>query len=238
MTPHAARTSEGEDAASHLVWDLPLRVAHWALAVTVAGAWATHYAGTRWFAWHRALGYATLVLVVFRIVWGFVGPRHARFTSFVRGPAEVLCYLRSRPLRATPGHNPLGALSVIAMLAVLLFQAATGLFANDEIANAGPFYGWIAPATSNRISGLHQANSNLVLGLVVLHLAAVAWYARVAGRPLVRAMITGRKPGTEVPPGEALQDSRTLRALVIIAALVVALALAVRTAPDATIALY
>ena len=84
--------------ASRLVWDLPLRATHWLLALTVAGAWVTHYAGTSWFAWHRALGYATLVLVVFRIVWGFVGTRHARFAVFVRGPGAVLDYLRSRPL--------------------------------------------------------------------------------------------------------------------------------------------
>ena len=238
MTAHAAETSEGPDAATRLVWDLPLRVTHWTLMVTVAGAWATHYAGTRWFAWHRTLGYATLVLVVFRIVWGFVGTKHARFAAFLRGPGAVLAYLRTRPLGATPGHNPLGAVSVIAMLAVLLLQAVTGLFANDEIANAGPFYGWIAPGTSNRLSGLHEANSNVLLALVVLHLVAVAWYARVAGRPLVRAMITGRKPGSEVPAGEAVQHSRTMLALAIVAAVVVALALAVRAAPDATIALY
>jgi cytochrome b len=138
----------------------------------------------------------------------------------------------------TPGHNPLGALSVLAMLAALLFQAATGLFANDEIASAGPFYGWIAPGTSNRITGLHEANSNLLLGLVVLHLCAVAWYVRVAGRPLVRAMLTGRKPASEVPPDEAIEGSRTLLALAVVATLVIALALAVRAAPDSVIALY
>jgi cytochrome b len=228
----------GTAPASRLVWDLPLRATHWALAVTVTGAWATHYAGTRWFAWHRSFGYATLVLVAFRVVWGFVGTRHARFASFVRGPGSVLAYLRSRPLRATPGHNPLGALSVLAMLAVLLVQAATGLFANDEIANAGPFYGWIAPAMSNRISGLHEANSSLLLALLALHVIAIAWYERVAGRSLLRAMITGYKPAAEVPAREAAGDSRTILALAIVTALALALALAVRAAPEAEIALY
>jgi cytochrome b len=225
-------------AAARMVWDLPLRAAHWLLVLTVAGAWATHYAGTRWFTWHRWFGYATLVLVAFRITWGFIGTRHARFAAFVRGPAGLVEYLRTRPSRAAPGHNPLGALSVLAMLAALLFQAATGLFANDEIASAGPFYGWVAPVTSNRITGLHEVNSNLVLGLLVLHLCAIAWYVRMLGRPLVRAMLTGRKPASEVPPAEAIEGSRVLLALAVVAALAIALALAVRAAPDSVIALY
>jgi cytochrome b len=238
MTTHEQQGSSDAGPGTRLVWDLPLRATHWMLAVTVTGAWATHYAGTRWFAWHRSLGYATLVLVAFRIAWGFVGTRHARFASFVRGPGPLLDYLRNWPPRGTTGHNPLGALSVLAMLAALLLQATTGLFANDEIASTGPFYGWIAPVTSNLITGLHEANSCVVLALVALHVAAIAWYGRVAGRPLVRAMITGRKPATEVAAGEAVRDSRTLLALVIVAALAAALVLAVRAAPDATIALY
>lgn len=237
MATHEQVTGEAH-AAARMVWDLPVRVAHWLLVLTVAGAWATHYAGTRWFVWHRWFGYATLVLVAFRITWGFIGTRHARFSSFVPGPAGLVAYLRGQAPRSAPGHSPLGALSVLAMLGALLFQAATGLFANDEIASAGPFYGWIAPGTSNRITSLHEANSNLVLGLVVLHLCAIAWYVRVAGRPLVRAMVTGKKPAFEVPPAEAIESSRTLLALAVVAALTIALALAVRAAPEATIALY
>jgi cytochrome b len=221
-----------------MVWDFPVRATHWLLVLAVAGAWATHYAGTRWFTWHRWFGYATLVLVVFRITWGFIGTRHARFSSFLPGPAGLIAYLRGGQPRTVPGHNPLGALSVLAMLAALLFQAATGLFANDEIASAGPFYGWIAPGTSNRITGLHEANSNLVLGLVVLHLCAIAWYARVAGSSMVRAMVTGRRSAAEVLPADAIEGSRTLLALAIVAALAIMLALAVRAAPDSVIALY
>jgi cytochrome b len=224
--------------AERLVWDLPLRLAHWAIAASVAGAWITHYAGIEWFAWHRRLGYATLVLVAFRIVWGFVGTRHARFASFVRGPTALLAFLRGRGRRDTPGHNPLGALSVVAMLGLLLLQALTGLFSNDEIANVGPFYGWISPETSNRISGLHEANSNLLLGLIALHLAAVSWYVFVVGRPLVRAMLTGRKDARDVAEGDAIQGSRIALALAIVAALAVALALAIRAAPEAAVALY
>ena len=222
---------------SRLVWDLPVRVTHWALVLAVAGCWATHYAGVEWFTWHRRLGYTVLVLVTFRIVWGFVGTRHARFASFVRGPRVLLAYLRERG-PATVGHNPLGALSVIALLALLLLQAATGLFANDEIMNMGPFYGWIAPELSNRITSLHRASSEWQLVLIGLHVAAVAFYVRVRRQPLVDAMITGRKPAADVPLAEAIASSRLLRACVIVAVLAIALAIAVRAAPEATIALY
>jgi cytochrome b len=220
-----------------MVWDLPVRVTHWALVLAVAGCWATHYAGVEWFAWHRRLGYTVLVLASFRVVWGFVGTRHARFASFVRGPRTLLAYLRERS-GETVGHNPVGALSVVALLALLLLQAATGLFANDEIMHMGPFYGWIAPELSNRITSLHRASSEWLLVLIGLHVAAVAFYARVRRRPLVRAMVTGRKPAADVPAAEAIGGSRVLRACVIVAVLAVVLALVVRAAPEATIALY
>ena len=220
-----------------LVWDLPLRLTHWLIALGVAGCFATHYAGIEWFPWHRRFGYAVLVLAAFRIVWGFAGTRHARFAAFLRGPRAILAYLRGAGGDAV-GHNPLGALSVVALLAVLVAQGATGLFANDEIMNAGPFYGWIDPALSNRITGLHRLNSELLLVLVGLHLAAVAWYVGLRRRPLLRAMVTGRKPATEVPETEAIPGSRLPLALVIVAVLAAALALAVAKAPEASIALY
>lgn len=223
--------------AGRLVWDLPVRVTHWALVVAVAGCWATHYAGIEWFTWHRRFGYAVLVLVAFRFAWGFVGTRHARFAGFVRGPRAVLAYLRTGR-RASVGHNPLGAMSVVALLALLLLQAATGLFANDEIMSMGPFYGWIAPELSNRITTLHRASSDWLLALIALHVAAVAFYVLIRRQPLVRAMITGRKPAGDVPADEAVTGSRALVALLIVAALAIALGLAVRAAPEATIALY
>jgi cytochrome b len=222
---------------SRLVWDLPTRVTHWGLVLAVTGCWATHYAGIEWFGWHRRLGYTVLVLVVFRVAWGFVGTRHARFAVFLRGPRALLAYLRERG-RTTVGHNPLGGLSVLALLALLLLQAATGLFANDEIMNMGPFYGWIAPELSNRITSLHRASSDWLLVLIGLHLAAVAFYVRVRRQPLVNAIVTGRKPAADVPAGEAITGSRVLLACAIVAVLAIALTLAVRAAPEGTIALY
>jgi cytochrome b len=214
-----------------LVWDWPLRAFHWAIVACVAGSFATHYAGIEWFDWHRRLGYATLVLVLFRIAWGWVGTRHARFASFVRGPRSVLEYLRGRGAAGAAGHNPLGALSVLAFLAVLLAQAATGLFANDEIANAGPFYGWVTDALSNRLTALHEANSWVLVALIALHLAAVAWYDLRRRAGLVQAMVTGRKPGTR----DGVESSRGWLAVAIVALLAVALALAIRAAPEASV---
>jgi cytochrome b len=215
-----------------LVWDWPLRACHGLLVVCVTGAWATHYAGIEWFAWHRRLGYLTLVLVLFRIAWGFVGTRYARFSSFVRGPRGIARYLRTAGQGRVTGHNPIGALSVLAFVVVLLVQAATGLFANDEIANAGPFYGWMSQATSNGATAVHHFNANLLLGLVVLHLVAVAAH-EWRRKGLVRAMLTGRKTGV----ADGIERSRGALALVIVAALAVALALAlaIRAAPEATL---
>jgi len=223
--------------ASRLVWDLPVRVTHWALVLAVAGCWATHYAGLEWFPWHRRLGYVVLVLVAFRIVWGVAGTRHARFASFLRGPRATLEYLRGRT-SVPVGHNPLGALSVVALLGLMLLQATAGLFANDEIMNMGPFYGWIAPQLSNRITTLHRTSSDWLLVLIGLHVAAVGWYALTRGRSLVSAMITGRKAAAAVPAAEEIGSSRTPLAVAIVLVIASALALAVRAAPEATIALY
>ncbi|MCM2311369.1 MAG: cytochrome b/b6 domain-containing protein [Steroidobacteraceae bacterium] len=222
--------------ATRLVWDLPVRVTHWALVLAVTGCWATHYAGIEWFTWHRRCGYAVLVLAAFRVAWGFAGTRHARFTGFVRGPAAIVAYLRSGG--QTVGHNPLGALGVIALLGLMLLQAGTGLFANDEIMNTGPLYGWISPELSNRLTSLHHANSDWLLVMIGLHLAAIVFYVRFRRQPLVRAMITGGKPAALVPAGAAIDSSRMVLAIVLITALAIALALAVRAAPEAMIALY
>ena len=108
------------------LWDLPLRLFHWSLLVCVAGAVAT--AELDAMDWHPRFGYAILALLLFRLIWGFVGSTHARFASFVRGPGTVLAYLHSMKDNKGPsiGHNPLGALSVLALLATLLFQAISG----------------------------------------------------------------------------------------------------------------
>jgi cytochrome b len=218
-------------------WDLPVRIAHWLLVLGVAGSWITHYAGPAWFAWHRRCGYAVLVIVLFRIAWGFVGSAPARFAQFVRGPRAIAAWLRARS-PPQPGHNPLGALSVVAMLALLLVQAMTGLFANDEIASAGPFYGWVSHELSNRLSRLHRANENWLLGLIVLHLAAVAWYVLVRRRPLLRAMITGALATASTADAEQAGGATLRRALLIAVGLAALLAALLWLAPESVPVLF
>jgi len=227
----------GAEAGTRLVWDLPLRIFHWLLVVCVAGSWLTHELGTEWFPWHVRLGYVTLVLVAFRIAWGFVGPRHACFASFLKGPGAVLRYLRGEgPVSA--GHNPLGALGVAAMLLLLSAQALSGLFANDEILNTGPLYGYVSDGQSDRLTGLHGANFDVLLGLIGLHLAAIGWHRLRRRIDLVRPMWTGRKPAGQVPPGEEIDGHRLWLAVVLVALASAALWRVVTTAPPASMSFY
>jgi cytochrome b len=213
------------------VWDWPLRACHWLLVVCVAGAWTTHYAGLAWFDWHRRLGYAALVLTSFRIVWGVLGPFHARFASFMRAPRDIVAYLRGAGTWRHPaGHNPLGALSVIALLGLMGVQAATGLFANDDVASTGPFVGWVSDSASEALTRLHRFNANLLLAMIALHLLAILYYELVRGHRLVRAIVTGRKPGAE-----GIDRSRGWRAVIIVIVLAGALAAALHWAPDAVV---
>jgi len=228
-------------AATRRVWDLPTRVFHWLLAASVAGSWATHELGVEYFDWHVRAGYLTLVLVTFRIAWGFVGPRHARFASFLRGPRGIVDHLRGLRAGGTPatvGHNPLGGLSILAFLALLLLQALTGLFANDEIYNSGPLYGYVTDDQSDRLTSLHKQNFDLLLALIGLHLAAVAWYQWVRRVDLVRPMWTGRKPVALVPPGEEVEGQRLWLAAVLVALAAAVLWRVVANAPPASMSFY
>ena len=176
------------------IWDLPVRLFHWLLLLLVCFSW---YCGEQGIMdWHKRSGYAILTLLLFRLAWGLVGSTTARFGSFVKGPAAALAYARA--LRAgTPlpslGHNPLGGWMVVALLAVLLLQAGTGLFANDDILTEGPLAKLVSKDASDWLTGIHEANFNLLLVLVALHIAAALFYFFVKGENLILPMITGRK---------------------------------------------
>jgi cytochrome b len=172
------------------VWDLPTRLFHWLLFVTVAAALWSGWVGGSWIEWHGRLGLLVLGLLVFRLVWGFLGSTYARFAQFAPTPGRVLAYLRGR--WRGEGHNPLGALSVFALLGVLLWQAASGLFSNDDIAFEGPLADLVSSGTSVWLSGLHRQGLWIILGLVGLHLAAIAVYA-LRGKNLVKPMLVGWK---------------------------------------------
>ena len=170
------------------IWDLPIRLVHWTLAGLVAFSWwSVHNHHTDWHIWS---GCAILTLLIFRLLWGFVGSSTARFANFVRGPKTVLAYLRGR--WSGIGHTPLGALSVLALFVAIAIQATLGLFSEDEDGiYTGPLSGLVSIDTSDKVRDVHELWFNVVLGLIALHVAAIVFY-RFRGRHLTKPMITGR----------------------------------------------
>ncbi|HST01221.1 MAG TPA: cytochrome b/b6 domain-containing protein [Usitatibacter sp.] len=180
--------------ASRRGWDLPTRVFHWTLALLVTFSFVTGKVGESWMDWHMRSGYAIVSLLLFRIAWGIVGSREARFASFVRGPAAARAYLqelRAGRREVVEGHNPLGAWSVVAMLALLALQVATGLFSNDESSHEGPLATKVSNATVDRMSSIHGWNQYAVLAIVVLHVAAVAVYQWRLRMDVIGPMVHG-----------------------------------------------
>jgi cytochrome b len=173
------------------VWDLPLRLFHWLLALAVSAAFIGAQIGGNAMVWHGRAGLTVIGLLVFRLIWGFVGTTNARFASFVRGPAAIRAYLAGQWQGV--GHNPLGALSVLALLGLLCAQAATGLFANDDIAYQGYLYPLVDAALSERITGIHKFFEPLLIFLVTVHVGAIGFYVRMKKDNLVKPMITGWK---------------------------------------------
>lgn len=201
-----------------LVWDLPLRLFHWLLAALVAASMITGTIGGNGLEWHMRGGYCILTLLVFRILWGFWGGHHARFASFVRGPGTVVSHLRGKAPPST-GHNPLGAISVIAMLLLLLGQAALGLFANDDIFTEGPLYKLVSKDTSDWMTSLHKRNFYLIATLVTVHISAVLYYLIVKRDNLIRPMLTGHKEiGDDAAPDEPPPQGTLGRALLLLGA--------------------
>lgn len=176
---------------SVLVWDVPLRLFHWSLALLVAASLASGLIGGNWIDWHGRFGVAIAGLLAFRIAWGVVGSTHARFHNFVRGPKTIIAYLKGQ-WRGL-GHNPLGALSVLGLLGVLTAQVATGLVGNDDIAFNGPLYTLVDKTTSDWAIGWHKTIVWVLGGLVTLHLAAVAFYTKVRRENLIVPMVIGRR---------------------------------------------
>jgi cytochrome b len=203
------------------VWDLPVRIFHWALVLLVILQVATAQIGGNAMEYHALGGYAILTLVLFRVVWGFVGGRHARFADFLHGPGVVWRYLRGHASR-TPGHNPLGGWSVVLMLISLLTQAATGLFANDDIMMEGPLAKHVSEDASAVATLIHDVNAGVLLTLIAVHVLAVLFYLFGRKQNLIVPMFTGRKRiDTEfrpIEPGASRPDGSLLAACLLGAA--------------------
>jgi cytochrome b len=181
-------------AATAVVWDLPVRIVHWAFVLLLGVSWYTAENGM--LDWHSRSGYALLGLLLFRLMWGFIGSSTARFTEFVKGPKVIwqhLLSLRERKPNTGIGHNPLGAISVIALLGLMATQMITGLFAVDiDGIESGPLSDRVSFEQGRWLAEAHQTSFTLLLVLVASHLAAVGFYQFYKRDNIVGAMITGR----------------------------------------------
>ena len=190
--------------ASILVWDAPVRVFHWLFALSFAGAYITSE-GEHWRLVHVTLGYTMAALLVFRLVWGFVGTQHARFRNFVRGPREIVRYLRSmvqgRPAHHA-GHNPAGAAAIVALLTLAAATTLSGWATYDELGGE-----WL--------SAVHSVLGNVMLAVVFVHIAGVAVGSWLHRENLALAMVTGRKAGA--PRESARSAWRALAAVLLVA---------------------
>ena len=214
------------DASSRLtpvrVWDLPTRVFHWMLALTIVGSVVSAKIGGGAMVWHFRFGYVVFALLAFRLLWGLVGGHWSRFSNFVYTPGTVLRYLRGHS-RADEhhdvGHNPLGSFSVFALLGFLALQVASGLVADDEIASVGPLNRFVGSAVAGQATHWHKDYGQwILLALVALHIVAVLYYLLGKRRNLVRPMIVGDKP---LPAGTpSARDTAATRLLALLLAAV------------------
>jgi cytochrome b len=203
------------DPATSLVrvWDVPTRIFHWTIVVLVAVSWFS--ADNGFMRVHLWSGLTLLALLLFRILWGLLGSTTSRFSDFLHPPRKVLAYLRGHETSLYAGHNPAGGWMVAIMIAVLLTQAVTGLFANDGLHFTGPLALWVSDDLSTRITALHATIFNIILVLIWLHVVAVGFYLLVRNHNLVGAMVTGKKHPKHVPAGLNLSFTRLYIALLL-----------------------
>ncbi len=216
------QASEPPDMQRVRVWDLPTRLFHWALVLCVAGSFVSVKIGGNAMAWHLCFGYAVFALLAFRLVWGFAGGRWSRFASFLYGPATLLRYLRGAghaDEHLDVGHTPLGSASVFAMLLFLAAQVASGLFADDEIATTGPMNKFVSSATGLWLTGYHKSIGQWVLiGLMTMHVAAIATYWLRRRTDLVGPMFSGDKLlPSDVPASDDTQGTRAMAVVLLTA---------------------
>jgi cytochrome b len=195
-----ATPSPAPALAAQKVWDVPTRLVHWALAIGIGVSWWS--VENKMMDVHYWSGLTLLGVLVFRIYWGFAGPETARFSHFIKGPAAVFGYiprLFSKDYSAAFGHNPLGALSVVALLLAVIVQVGLGLFASDtDGLFAGPLNRHIDYDTAKDVTDLHEDFFNVLFALILLHLAAIAFYLVVKRINLIGPMLTGKRRGTNL----------------------------------------
>jgi cytochrome b len=200
------------------VWDLPTRLVHWLFVLLVSGSWWTAETGR--LEWHRWSGYLLLGIVLFRVYWGFAGGSTARFSNFVRGPRTIASYLRGT-WAAAAGHNPLGALSVLLLLALLLLQIGLGLFAVDvDGIESGPLSAWVSFQAGRAAAEWHELVFNVLVTVILLHVLAALYYLFVKRQNLIGGMVTGERAfAARVDPVEHASIGRLVIGIVLSTAL-------------------
>ncbi|WP_019029058.1 cytochrome b/b6 domain-containing protein [Colwellia piezophila] len=206
----------------HLIWDLPLRLFHWSFAFTILACWYTAEQGSDLVDIHMQLGFVAIGLIVFRVLWGIVGPKHARFSQFLPSPKNLISYLKqSKGTKTSAGHNPLGALMVILMIVLISMQAISGLFIDDDVFSSGPYYGALGSDFGKVMSFLHHNTFDFMIAAIALHLGAIVYYWRVKKQNLVIPMITGKKTAQQVSAADAIPHSKLVLACIIAIACIV-----------------
>lgn len=184
-----------------LVWDFPTRFFHWSLVFLMVGLFYTGFAGEM--VWHFRSAYIVLALVFFRICWGFVGSTYSRFNSFLFNPLEVFNYLKNlfnlKTEKHYLGHNPLGGLSVIILLSLILVQGISGLFTTDDIASEGALYSLVSSKMGAFFTKIHKTNFKLIIAMVAIHISAIFFYLFYKKENLVKPMLSGYKTLLETP---------------------------------------
>ncbi len=184
------------------IWDLPIRLFHWLLVLCIITSFVTVKIGGNAMELHALSGYCILTLIIFRVCWGLIGSYHARFINFVPSPKRLFQYLTGK-ISGGLGHNPLGALSVLALLTSVGVQAVTGLFTNDDIAFEGPFAKYVSSGTVELITSIHYFNEKILIAVIALHLCAILYYQKFKGENLIRPMLLGDK---EIDPSAKADD--------------------------------
>jgi len=202
----------------HLIWDLPLRLFHWLLVVSIAASWYTSKQDNGLIAYHLLTGYFALGLIVFRILWGFFGTAHAKFSNFLPSLKKITAYIQSfKQAEALnyPGHNPLGSLMVFFMLATIFLQAVSGLFMDDGIFTNGPYSGSINSSVEAILVIIHRNGFNVILAAIAMHILAVGYYVRVKKQALISAIITGKKSAKIAEKKDSISHSKIGLAILI-----------------------
>lgn len=199
----------------NLVWDIPVRLFHWLLVICLLGQWLTADVLDDAMDIHFYIGYFTLGLVIFRLMWGFVGTKYAKFNSFVSGPKSMLTYLRSvksKQHNVSVGHNSVGGLLLPAVIVLVGLQAISGLFTSDDIVYSGPYYDSANADLQEYMQWLHHNIFDILLAIIGLHLIAIGWYLFFLKHNLIRPMFDGKKT---VSPKEGIEHSQLIKATLI-----------------------